>query len=177
MGNKVSVIGGARSGKSAFAEQLALQEFKKKTTENKNLFYLATAQAFDEEMQTKILLHQKRRSSIWQTIDAPVELSKEVLACSQKDNVILIDCLSMWTTNLLIKNANIKKERQALVENITSSMATIIIVSCETGLGIVPDTPLSRKFRDENGDTNQIIAHLANEMYFMIAGVPQKIKP
>ena len=177
MGRTIFVIGGARSGKSAFAEQLAADFFSNITCNNANLCYLATAQACDDEMRARIKLHQNRRSKSWKTIEAPFNLSEALTTCSDKNQIILIDCLSVWTTNLLIANVNVEKARNKLMDAIKSSQATIILVASETGLGIVPETPLTRQFRDENGITNQAIAELANEVYFLVAAIAQKIKP
>ena len=177
IGRNLFVIGGARSGKSAYAEQLATDNFRALNHADASLYYLATAQAFDLEMQTRIDLHQQRRNADWQTIDAPFDLPEKLVSCSHQQAVILVDCLSIWTTNLLIAEADIAQARDDFVEAITQSTATIIMVASETGLGIVPDTALSRRFRDANGINNQVIAQLADEVYFIVAAIAQKIKP
>ena len=177
MGRNLFVIGGARSGKSAYAEQLATDSFRALNHADASLYYLATAQAFDQEMQARIDLHQKRRNADWQTIDAPIDLPEKLVSCSHQQAVILVDCLSIWTTNLLIAEADIAQARDDFVQAVTESPATIIMVASETGLGIVPDTALSRRFRDANGITNQVIAQLADEVYFIVAAIAQKIKP
>ena len=177
MGRNVFVIGGARSGKSAYAEQLATDNFRALNHADASLYYLATAQAFDQEMQARIDLHQQRRNTNWQTIDAPIDLPGKLVSCSHQQAVILVDCLSIWTTNLLIAEADIAQARDDFVQAVTDSAATIIMVASETGLGIVPDTALSRQFRDANGITNQIIAQIADEVYFIVAAIAQKIKP
>ena len=177
MGQIQFVIGGARSGKSAFAEKLAMASFNAMTGDSVDLFYLATAQAFDDEMQKRIDLHQQRRNEDWQTIDAPLDLPEKLQACGHENSTILIDCLSIWTTNLLIADAHIDAARSALLDAVTASPANLVVVASETGLGIVPDTPLSRKFRDSNGLTNQMIAAVADDVYFMVAAIAQKIKP
>ena len=128
-------------------------------------------------MQARIDLHQQRRNADWQTIDAPLDLPEKLVDCSHQQAVILVDCLSIWTTNLLIAEADIAQARDNFVQAVTESPATIIMVASETGLGIVPDTALSRRFRDANGITNQVIAQLANEVYFIVAAIAQKIKP
>ena len=177
MGRNLFVIGGARSGKSAYAEQLATDNFRALNHADAGLYYLATAQAFDQEMQARIDLHQKRRNADWQTIDAPIDLPEKLVSCSHQRAVILVDCLSLWTTNLLITEADIAQARDDFVQAVTDSPATVIMVASETGLGIVPDTALSRRFRDANGITNQVIAQLADEVYFIVAEKKKKIKP
>jgi adenosylcobinamide kinase/adenosylcobinamide-phosphate guanylyltransferase len=171
------VIGGARSGKSQFAEQLALDSFANTAGDTARLHYLATAQAFDDEMRIRIARHQERRSGAWHTTEAALDVPEQINAISRQDAVILIDCLSVWTTNLLINDIKIEVARSHLETAITASTARIICVASETGLGIVPDNALSRQFRDANGQTNQTIAKLADDVYFMVAGIAQKIKP
>ena len=173
----VFIIGGARSGKSAFAEQLATKSFHALSDPDASLYYLATAQAFDKEMQARIDLHQQRRNADWQTIDVPVDLPEKLTTYSHDNAIILVDCLSIWATNLLLTNTDIAQARDKFIAAVKSSPAKIFIVSSETGLGIVPDTSLSRKFRDANGTNNQAIAELADEVYFMVAAIAQKIKP
>ena len=173
----VFIIGGARSGKSAYAEQLATESFHALSHPDASLCYLATAQAFDKEMKARIDLHRQRRNVDWQTIDAPVDLPEKLSACSHDKAVILVDCLSIWATNLLLANTDIAQARDKFIAAVKSSPAKIFIVSSETGLGIVPETSLTRKFRDANGTNNQAIAELADEVYFMVAAIAQKIKP
>lgn len=171
------VIGGARSGKSKYAEELAMKSHAGISQNNKNLHYLATAQTFDNEMRERIAEHQKRRNTDWQTTEAPINLPEKIKAVSHPNAVILVDCLSVWVTNLLINKVDLETSFKLLFEEIKFSPSCIICVASETGLGIVPDNALSRQFRDANGKVNQMLAVLADEVYFMVAGIPQKIKP
>lgn len=166
------VLGGARSGKSAFAETLALSA----ATPDKTLFYVATAEIFDAEMQQRVDLHRQRRGTEWQLIDAPVNLTDSLTRHDAQDAVFLVDCLSVWTTNLLIGEHDIPAARQTLIDHITKCEATIIFVASETGLGIVPDNALSRQFRDVSGLLNQRVASVATEVFFVTAGIANKIK-
>ena len=177
MGRNLFVIGGARSGKSAYAEQLATDNFRALNHADASLYYLATAQAFDQEMQARIDLHQQRRNADWQTIDAPLDLPEKLVECSHQQAVILVDCLSIWTTNLLIHERDIEQARQALIDTLRECKGRIILVASETGLGIVPDNALSRRFRDANGLLNQAVTAAADEVFFMMAGIALRIKP
>ena len=174
------VLGGVRSGKSQFAETLALQLFcaanpLSDTSEGK-LVYIATAVAFDVEMQARIDLHKERRESKWQLIEAPIELPSVIRAHDAADNILLVDCTSIWVTNLLINNINTDLYQKDLISCLNDISGKIILVASETGLGIVPDNKLSRQFRDANGLNNQAIAATAQSVFFLIAGIAQKIK-
>lgn len=167
------VLGGARSGKSAFAETLALS----KRQPSGRLIYVATAQIFDDEMRDRISLHQDRRGPEWELCEAPIDLGAALAEHDAANNVLLVDCLSVWTTNLLIGEHDIPTIRDALCTQLESLQSTIIFVASETGLGIVPDNALSRRFRDESGLVNQSVAAIANEVFFVTAGIATKIKP
>ena len=171
------VLGGARSGKSRIAENLAFDRFKAMTSDDAQLLYIATAQAFDDEMQARIDLHQQRRGDGWKLIEAPINLAETVKLYNSPHTVMLIDCLSVWVTNLLIGDHNIKAESEKLCHSLENSQATIYCVASETGLGIVPDNALSRQFRDESGLLNQHVAALADHVYFVTAGLISKLKP
>jgi len=171
------VLGGARSGKSRIAENLTLDRFKALSSNDAQLFYFATAQAFDDEMQARIDLHQQRRGSDWNLIEAPVDLADKMALYDLPQTVMLIDCLSVWVTNLLIGDLDIEAECDKFCDNLNNSKATIICVASETGLGIVPDNALSRRFRDANGLLNQRVAALADHVHFVTAGLVSKLKP
>ena len=170
------VLGGARSGKSEFAEKLALESFSAMSTNSARLVYLATAEAFDDEMQTRIDLHKARRSADWQLCDAPINLPAMIRAHDGKEATLLVDCTSVWITNLLINEKDIQLYRDNLIDALGTASGKIIVVASETGLGIVPDNKLSRQFRDANGKTNQAVAQIANCVFFLVAGIVQKIK-
>jgi adenosylcobinamide kinase/adenosylcobinamide-phosphate guanylyltransferase len=164
------VLGGARSGKSAYAESLALKS-------GGDLVYIATAEIFDEEMEARIDLHRQRRGPEWKLVEAPVDLPQAIRASDGENTVILVDCLSVWTTNLLIHEQDIAQSRDALLETLRDCRGSIVLVASETGLGIVPDNALSRRFRDANGLLNQAVAATADEVFFMTAGIALRIKP
>ncbi|MEK9936716.1 MAG: bifunctional adenosylcobinamide kinase/adenosylcobinamide-phosphate guanylyltransferase [Rhodobiaceae bacterium] len=164
------VLGGARSGKSAYAESLALKS-------GGDLVYIATAEIFDEEMEARIDLHRQRRGPEWKLVEAPVDLPQAIRASDGENTVILVDCLSVWTTNLLIHDQDIAQSRDALLETLRDCHGSLVLVASETGLGIVPDNALSRRFRDANGLLNQAVAATADEVFFMIAGIALRIKP
>jgi adenosylcobinamide kinase/adenosylcobinamide-phosphate guanylyltransferase len=167
------VLGGARSGKSLHAETLA----KTQHTASGQLVYLATAQIFDEEMQARIDLHKQRRGPEWVLAEAPVDLLDTLRRFEHPDNVILIDCLSVWMTNLIIGEHDIAAHRDSLIAHLAISISSLIFVASETGLGIVPDNALSRQFRDESGRLNQMVARASDDVFFITAGIAQKIKP
>ena len=170
---KSFVLGGARSGKSLHAETLA----KTQHTASGKLVYLATAQIFDEEMQARIDLHKQRRGPEWVLAEAPVDLVDTLRRFEHPDNVILIDCLSVWMTNLIIGEHDIAAHRDSLIAHLAISISSLIFVASETGLGIVPDNALSRQFRDESGRLNQMVAEASDDVFFVTAGIAQKIKP
>lgn len=175
--------GGARSGKSEFAERLAL------STEGRKA-YVATGQAFDEEMVDRIKKHQERRGDIWRNFEVPLYLAKEWQNISQSADVILIDCLTMFTTNHMMAHGSIQgqqdandleeavlSELESLLSLIASSDGkTVIFVTNEIGLGIVPDNKLARYFRDIAGRVNRTVATVANKLYLTISGVTIELK-
>ena len=168
------VLGGARSGKSAHAEQLAGHHAQEAGSQ---LVYVATAEIFDDEMRSRIQLHRDRRGPEWQLVEAPLDLSEALRANDTGDTTILVDCLSVWTTNLLIHDYDLAAARASLVDSLAGCSGRIVLVSSETGLGIVPDNALSRRFRDANGLLNQSIAALADDVFFVTAGLALRLKP
>jgi len=163
------VLGGARSGKSrhaqARAEELRLKQI-----------YVATAQAFDEEMRDRVARHQADRDARWQTIEASIEIAQTVTEHSAPDTVMLIDCLTLWTTNLILGDHDTAAATGALVEAVKNARGPIILVANEVGYGIVPDNALARRFRDEAGIINQRIASVVNEVQLVVAGMPIFVK-
>ena len=157
------VLGGARSGKSRFAESLCQAPRT----------YIATAQAFDVEMTERIAKHRSDRGAGWTTIEAPLDLAG-ALVTPKGD--ILIDCLTLWLNNLTMGEKDIDVEITKLVKQLTVCLQKVIIVSNELGLGLVPEQRLSRRFRDWHGVMNQRVAQTANCVVFMVAGVPMVIK-
>ena len=165
----ILVLGGARSGKSSFAQRLA--------EENEGtLVYLATAQAFDAEMVERIARHRSDRSARWQTVECPLNLA-DAIAANQKDGqTILIDCLTLWLSNIMLGGHDIAGTVSTLAATLKTSENTIILDSNEVGQGIVPDNALARRFRDEAGWLNQTIARAADDVWFVTAGLPQQLK-
>lgn len=168
------VIGGARSGKSAMAEALATAVTR---TADGKLVYVATAQIFDDEMQDRIDLHRQRRGPEWDLVEAPLDLDKAIIDTAIDGNVLLIDCLSVWITNILINDMDTDAARKRLLKSLSNAAGHIVIVASETGLGIVPENKLSRQFRDASGTLNQEVAALADEVFFVMAGLATKVKP
>lgn len=165
----VLVLGGARSGKSRFAEQLTLKAAQ-------NAIYIATGQAHDKEMRARIDAHQMRRGANWHTIEEPLELvgllSREVTAGAP----ILVDCLTLWLSNLIFAGRDVAKETEQLSDWTVLCPSPVIFVSNEVGLGIVPDNALARRFRDDAGRLNQAIASACKTVYFVAAGLPLRLK-
>ncbi|MEK6679305.1 MAG: bifunctional adenosylcobinamide kinase/adenosylcobinamide-phosphate guanylyltransferase [Nitrospirota bacterium] len=174
----IFILGGARSGKSSFALKLA------ESIKGKRL-YIATAEALDMEMEERIKKHKKERANNWDAIEEPIKIA-DIIKKNKKYGVILLDCLTLWVSNLMHIEARSKgqgarggRTLQKITDLISAckkAKASIIIVSNEVGLGIVPDNPLARQFRDIAGFANQKIADAAGEVYFMVSGIPLKIK-
>lgn len=164
------VLGGARSGKSAHAEGLA-------ESAGNAPIYIATAEIFDTETESRVALHRERRGAHWQLVEAPVDLPQAITAADTKGSVMLIDCLSVWITNILVHGHDTDEATDALAAALASCEGHIVLVASETGLGIIPENKLSRRFRDANGRLNQAIAALADEVFFVAAGIALRIKP
>lgn len=162
------IIGGAASGKSSFAEKLATQTGLARS-------YLATAQAFDDDMREKIEQHQIDRGPSWTTTEVPIDLPEAVLD-QPKDNVILIDCLTLWLTNLILSDADCDKAAQALFSAIQTRTAPVLAVSNEVGHSVIPETSLGRRFQRLQGRMNSQTAAKADLAVMVIAGLPQVLK-
>ena len=161
------VLGGARSGKSRYAESLiaALPS---------PWVYVATAEAGDDEMAERIKSHRERRGVQWRTTEAPRELAKALSACG--DGPVLIDCLTLWLSNLMLAEANIEEETAQLEKALVAAHGPLVLVANEVGSGIVPSYPLGRRFRDLQGILNQRIAARAERVILMVAGLPLALK-
>ncbi len=162
------VIGGARSGKSAFAERLV-------TGSGRPRRYIATAEAWDDEMRTRIAQHRTDRGSGWMTVEAPLDLSA-ALAQVPPDQAVLIDCATLWLTNHLLADHDIAAEATTLLAALAACAAPVVVVSNETGWGIVPENALARRFRDEQGRLNQRLAAAASLVVTVMAGLPLALK-
>ena len=164
------VLGGARSGKSAYAERLVRESGLSRV-------YLATGRAFDPEMEARIEQHQQDRGEGWTTIEAPLDLVATLKRETGPDRMVLVDCLTLWVTNLMMAEHNVAAEAAALVECLGDGLpGPVVLVSNEVGLGIVPDNKMARDFRDHAGRLHQDIAAVANHVVFVAAGLPLKLK-
>ncbi|MBI1417738.1 MAG: bifunctional adenosylcobinamide kinase/adenosylcobinamide-phosphate guanylyltransferase [Limimaricola sp.] len=163
------VTGGAASGKSAHAEGLALASVRTPR------IYIATAQAWDDEMKAKVATHRDRRGSDWVTIEAPYDLpgALEGLAA---EAVVLIDCATLWLTNHLLAEADLDAEAERLLAALAACPAPVIVVTNEVGQGIVPDNALARRFRNAQGRLNQRLAAAADTVVAVISGLPLVLK-
>jgi adenosylcobinamide kinase / adenosylcobinamide-phosphate guanylyltransferase len=163
------VLGGARSGKSRHAEALA-------TASPAPWLYVATAEARDEEMRARIAEHRARRGDGWETREVPFDLAAAIAPRGTGYGAILIDCLTLWLTNIMLAERDIATERAMLLDALAHADKPIIAVSNEVGLGIVPENALARRFRDEQGRLNAEIAALADHVVLMAAGLPLTLK-
>ena len=161
------VLGGARSGKSRYAEGLI-------TASPPPWTYVATAEAGDEEMAARIKSHRERRGARWRTIEAPRELAKALSACG--DGPVLVDCLTLWLSNLMLAEANIEEETARLEQTLAAANGPLVLVANEVGSGIVPSYPLGRRFRDAQGILNQRMAARSERVILMVAGLPLALK-
>lgn len=162
------VLGGARSGKSRHAEALVSALPPPWT-------YVATAEAWDEEMRQRIAEHKERRGAGWRTLEAPLALG-QALQRAPAAQPLLIDCLTLWLTNLLLAEADLDGEIEALEAVLTKRQALTVLVGNEVGLGIVPENALARRFRDQAGRLHQRLAAGAGSVIFMVAGLPMTVK-
>lgn len=187
MAKMIMVTGGARSGKSAFAEQMANRI-------GSEVLYIATAVPFDEEMKDRIKHHQQGRPKKWETYEGYKNLDKVLIDKGQTFQCIIMECLSVWLTNHMLDFSNeadydtmrqetidcfetqIKNDLNKIIDAVSKTQATMIFVTNEIGLGLVPEGRLSRIFRDIQGRMNQLIANASNEVYFIISGIPMRVK-
>ena len=178
--NSHLVLGGARSGKSSFAERQALCAFE--ACSNGRLHYIATATYLDDEMRERITHHKARRGEHWIEHEVPVELA-EKLQSFEKEDVVLIDCLTLWLNNIIFElgddatNEQVEAVVEALVQSVEQSPAQIIMVSNEVGLGVVPLGKVSRLFVDNAGRMNQALARVVERVTLIAAGLPLHLKP
>ena len=168
--HKTLVLGGARSGKSSYAENL-LREHQGACV------YVATAEAKDSEMASRINAHRKRRDKDWCTVEQPIYLVDALEDCCDKNVAVLVDCLTLWIANLMGSKEDVEEEIDRLVSVLPNLQGRLIFVSNEVGLGIVPDNILARRFRDFSGQLNQFFATAVEEVVLVTAGLPVKIKP
>jgi len=166
------VLGGARSGKSGYAERRILAEPGGRV-------YIATAQALDDEMRARIARHRDDRGAGWQTIEAPIDLA-DAIGGTAPGTAILIDCLTLWVSNLMLADLDTdfdaEREAERLADAVRAHAGPVVLVSNEVGLGIVPDNALARRFRDVAGRLNQSVAAQCDEVVFVAAGLPLTLK-
>jgi adenosylcobinamide kinase/adenosylcobinamide-phosphate guanylyltransferase len=166
--NLCLVVGGARSGKSRIAEALVKGTGRPRV-------YIATAQAFDDEMRDRIARHITDRGPDWTTIEAPTDLAAALMACAPED-AVLVDCATLWLSNIMLNGQNVEEKCLYLMETLSRSRAPVVIVSNEVGWGIVPENALARRFRDAQGRLNQTIAARAGLVVGVMAGLPFALK-
>ena len=162
------VLGGAASGKSDYAENLVLQV-------DPAPIYIATAQIFDDEMAEKAAAHRTDRGSAWTTIEEPTELP-DILVNIKPDQAVLIDCATMWLSNIFLANRDVVAASEDLIMAIQKCAGWLVIVSNEVGYGIVPDNALARRFRNAQGKLNQLLAAEADQVTSVVAGLPLHLK-
>lgn len=162
------VLGGSRSGKSAFAEGLV-------TAQAGPWLYIATAETRDDEMRQRVAAHRARRGDDWRTIEAPQALAAAIDA-APADRPLLVDCLTLWLSNRLLAGENMRADREALLAALARRSAPTVVVSSEVGLSIVPDNSLARAFRDAAGELHQAAAKAAARVYLVVAGYPLAVK-
>lgn len=167
----VLIIGGARSGKSRYAETRL-----EAVPGDRDLAYIATAQPLDTEMAERIARHRARRGPRWRTIEAPLALSEAIADAAATADAVLVDCLTLWLTNVLLGDHDPVAAGDRLVQAVVAAPVPLLLIANEVGLGIVPDNALARRFRDEAGWLNQKLAAVADEVVLVAAGLPLHLK-
>ncbi|MCK6264930.1 bifunctional adenosylcobinamide kinase/adenosylcobinamide-phosphate guanylyltransferase [Vibrio sp. ZSDE26] len=175
------ILGGARSGKSSHAERVAKAHYLESQYINKSLHYIATAQAFDDEMTARIKHHKEQRGDQWEEHEVPLALASALKEFGSSD-VVLIDCLTLWLNNVIyhlgdnVTDEQIQQHITVLVDALAKTEATVLLVSNEVGLGVVPLGEVSRLFVDHAGWMNQKIATIASKVELIAAGLPLQLK-
>lgn len=169
MSGKVLVLGGARSGKSTYAQQIAERC-------PGPLTYVATAQAYDREMADRIARHRAERDGRWWTVEAPLELASAISTVRRSDGALVVDCLTLWLSNLILAECDLPSARRNLIAAVVACPCSLVLVSNEVGMGIVPDNALARRFRDEAGWLHQEVAAACDEAVLIVAGLPLFLK-
>ncbi len=173
--NITLVLGGARSGKSSYAEKLAIESGLPVT-------YIATAQVFDDEFKTRVQHHKDRRPASWTLVEEPHRLAQTLTCLAKANHCLIVDCLTVWLAQWICddcsppRDSSWQLEREAFLTLLPTLTETIILVSNEVGMGIVPLGEINRQFQDEQGRLNQAVAEIANSAVFIAAGLPLKLK-
>ncbi|MBN8218915.1 MAG: bifunctional adenosylcobinamide kinase/adenosylcobinamide-phosphate guanylyltransferase [Spirochaetes bacterium] len=180
MGRLIFITGGARSGKSRFAERTAETLAEAKSS---RIGYVATAVAMDEEFTERIRIHRERRSGVYETFEEPVAIDRAAEAALATHPVVLLECLTVWLGNVFVRPGPLDSHEgfameclERLLEKTAASASTLLLISNEVGLGIVPADPLSRAYRDAHGRINQRVAAAAQEAHFVVSGIPLRLK-
>lgn len=168
-GRIILYLGGVRSGKSRSAQNRA-------ESMANQLVYLATAQPGDAEMADRIRRHRAERGERWRTVEAPLDLPQALVQNDAAGRTLLVDCLTLWLSNLMFAAHDVRNARRSLIDALANINATVLLVSNEVGMGIVPDNALARRFRDEAGWLHQEIAAIADEVWLVTAGLPLPLK-
>jgi len=169
--NSTLILGGSRSGKSLYAEQYA-------TLSGLPVTYIATAPhiAGDDEWNQRITQHRQRRPASWQTVEEPLRLAATLRELEPRGHLLLVDCLSLWLSNLLYQQQNVHQAQQELCSVLTNYSSPVLLVSNEVGMGLVPEQAAGRAFRDAQGTLNQAVAATVDEVFFIAAGLPLTLK-
>ncbi len=167
--NHALILGGARSGKSRFAERLALSR-------GLRCVYVATAEAHDNEMTDRIARHRLDRGADWHTVEVPINLPATIVNVSRADTVVLVDCLTLWLSNIMLADHDVVKATTDMLAALAAAAGPVLMVANEVGLGIVPENALARRFRDEAGRMNQRFAAHVPHVAFISAGLPMWLK-
>ncbi|MEM8684085.1 MAG: bifunctional adenosylcobinamide kinase/adenosylcobinamide-phosphate guanylyltransferase [Pseudomonadota bacterium] len=163
------ILGGARSGKSRYAQALAEAGGERRV-------FIATAEAHDEEMADRIARHVADRGESWRTVESPLQLSDAIRQEAAADTVLLVDCLTLWLSNILLAGRDVDDDVSALTATLSSAPGQLVLVSNEVGMGIVPESALGRAFRDHQGRLNQRVAAACDTVEFVAAGLPLTLK-
>ena len=165
--NLTLLLGGARSGKSRRALTLA-------EAQPAPHIFVATAQAYDSEMEDRIALHRAERDARWITVEAPLELPETIQ--NQQEGTVVVDCCTIWLSNLMLDHRDANSATDDLIDSLKSTRAEVLLVSNEVGSGIVPEHPLGRRFRDQQGWLNQRLAEVCDTVELVVAGLPLSLK-
>ena len=164
------VLGGARSGKSRYAQTLA-EEI------GLDLLLIATAEAHDEEMEARIARHKADRDERWSLVEAPINLAAQISGRAKEGRLIVVDCLTLWLSNVMLAGRDIDAMQEGLASVVEKAQGPLILISNEVGQGIVPSTPMGRQFRDAQGRLNQRLAQACSDVVLVSAGLPLQLKP